>query len=67
MMTTTNSTSAEPTDSARLANLAHDARILHVDLGVPLDDAVQTVVSNSDFVASDEREQVTTAVLDRFD
>jgi len=65
MMTTTNSTSAEPTDSARLADLAHDARVLHDDLGVPLGEAVQTVVSDSDFVAQDEREQVTTAVLDR--
>jgi len=67
MMTKTNSTSAEPTDSARLADLTHDARVLHDDLGVPLDEAVQTVVSNSDFVASGEREQVTTAVLDRLD
>jgi len=66
-MTTTDSTSAEPTDSARFANLAHDARVLHDDLGVPLDDAVQTVVSDSNYVASDEREQVTTAVLDRLD
>lgn len=61
MMTTTDSNSAELTESARLDDIAHD------DLGVPLDDAVQTVVSDSDYVTPDEREQVTTAILDRLD
>ena len=65
MMTTTDSTSADPSDRARLADLAHDARVLHEDLSVPLDEAVQTVVSDSDYVAPDERDRVTSAVLDR--
>lgn len=51
--------------TARLDDIAHDVRILHEDLSVPLDEAVQTVVSDSDYVAPDEREATVTAVLDR--
>lgn len=55
----------DSTDRARLLDLAHDARVRHEDLGVPVQEAVQTVVEDSDYVAPDEREATVTAVLDR--
>jgi hypothetical protein len=67
MESTADSNSHDPATCARLADLAHDARVLHNDLNVPLDEAAYQLVVDSDYVNPHEREEILTVLLELLD